>query len=187
MQNEISRLSLQGQNDNSQQIQALNNEVTDWKQKYEALAKLYAQLRKEHLDLLTKFKSIKDSNQKVSEDARKSIEKIQADLKAKSAELTEILVERNRLKGDADRIRLQYEGDLNRLKSELEETKKSLFDLSQSKGNEVETLVKRFNQEQQNLESLLKNKQSEIQLLTVQLGDVVAAMEKTKSVNFKFS
>ena len=31
------------------------DEINSWKQKYESLAKLYAQLRKEHLDLLNKF------------------------------------------------------------------------------------------------------------------------------------
>ncbi|MBE3044781.1 hypothetical protein IMZ48_19920, partial [Candidatus Bathyarchaeota archaeon] len=41
-----------------EQIHALQEQVNTWRQKYEALAKLYSQLRHEHLDLLQKFKSV---------------------------------------------------------------------------------------------------------------------------------
>ena len=57
------------------------DEISSWKQKYEALAKLYAQLRKEHLDLLTKFKTIKDSGTKMTDQVRKEAEKIKDELK----------------------------------------------------------------------------------------------------------
>ena len=43
-------------------------ESEQWKQKYEALAKLYAQLRKEHLDLLQKLKDFKESSNKKQDD-----------------------------------------------------------------------------------------------------------------------
>ena len=56
------------------------DELAQWKQKYEALAKLYAQLRKEHLDLLTKFKELRDSNGKVSDESRKESDKLRAEL-----------------------------------------------------------------------------------------------------------
>ena len=44
-----------------------------WKQKYESLAHLYAQLRKEHLDLLNKVKSIQDSSLKLNEANQKNM------------------------------------------------------------------------------------------------------------------
>lgn len=56
-------------------------ELAQWKKKYEALAKLYAQLRKEHLDLLTKLKDAKDSGGKVTEEARKEVDAIKAEMK----------------------------------------------------------------------------------------------------------
>ena len=45
------------------------------------MAKLYAQLRKEHLDLLQKFKSVKESGGKVADHARKQVEQVEAQLK----------------------------------------------------------------------------------------------------------
>jgi chromosome segregation ATPase len=37
-------------------IRQLQDQVNTWRNKYEALAKLYSQLRTEHLDMLSKFK-----------------------------------------------------------------------------------------------------------------------------------
>jgi hypothetical protein len=184
MQQQLAQMNLQAQNSNTQTaaVQKLTEEIDQWKQKYEALAKLYAQLRKEHLDLLQKFKTMKDANLKVSEDARKRIEQVQNEMKVKGNELTEVLVERNRLKGDADRIRLQYEGDLSRMRQELEQSKQALNDMSLTRGSEVQSLVARFTVEQTKLEDLLNAKQKEVNLLTTQLGDVISAMEKAKMV-----
>jgi huntingtin-interacting protein 1-related protein len=187
MQQQLSQMNLQAQSGSSNQnaaIQKLTEEIEQWKQKYEALAKLYGQLRKEHLDLLQKFKTIKDANSKVADEARKRIDHIQTELKTKANELTEVVVERNRLKGDADRIRLQYEGDLSRMRLELEQSKHALNDMSQTRGSEVQNLVTRFTVEQTKLEELLRAKQTEVNLLTAQLSDVVAAMEKAKMVYF---
>ena len=40
------------------QIRALQEQVNTWRTKYESLAKLYSQLRHEHLELLNKFKTV---------------------------------------------------------------------------------------------------------------------------------
>ncbi len=76
------------------------DEIVNWKQKYDSLAKLYAQLRKEHLDLLNKFKTLKAQGTKVNDETRKLAESLKLELKAKQSELTDVLVERNRLKDD---------------------------------------------------------------------------------------
>lgn len=39
-------------------IRSLQDQITMWRNKYEALAKLYSQLRTEHLDMLGKFKQM---------------------------------------------------------------------------------------------------------------------------------
>ena len=39
-------------------IRQLQDQVTLWRNKYEALAKLYSQLRAEHLEMLSKFKQM---------------------------------------------------------------------------------------------------------------------------------
>lgn len=77
LENQLDQLNLKSSHD-----RGLQDEINQWKQKYEALAKLYAQLRKEHLDLLTKFKEIKDAGSKISAEARKEVERIRQELKA---------------------------------------------------------------------------------------------------------
>ena len=62
----------------------LLDEVNQWKQKYEALAKLYAQLRKEHLELLAKYRELKESQGKAKDDAMVEVEKIKSELKVNS-------------------------------------------------------------------------------------------------------
>lgn len=77
LENQLAQLNLH----NATHDASLQDELNQWKQKYEALAKLYAQLRKEHLELLTKFKDIKDAGTKISDEARREVERIRAELK----------------------------------------------------------------------------------------------------------
>jgi archaellum component FlaC len=76
MENQLAQMNLQSSHDHG-----VHEELNQWKQKYEALAKLYAQLRKEHLDLLTKFKDIKDAGGRITDDARREVERIRQELK----------------------------------------------------------------------------------------------------------
>jgi archaellum component FlaC len=71
---------LNARNDH-EQVLKLSEEVNVWKQKYEALAKVYAQLRKEHMDLLTKYKQLKDAGSVVSDQAKAEVEKMRGELK----------------------------------------------------------------------------------------------------------
>ncbi|EGF78054.1 hypothetical protein BATDEDRAFT_20599 [Batrachochytrium dendrobatidis JAM81] len=164
-------------------IQRLNEENAQWKQKYEALAKLYAQLRKEHLDLLQRFKTFKDAGGKITDEARRESEKVKAELKAKSNELTEVVIERNRLKGDTDRIRVQYEEEISRLRREIQENKAALTDISLSKGAEVQSLVARFTAEQTQLENIIRAKQLEAEEMRQRLDDLLVTVERNKMAN----
>eukprot|EP00842_Homolaphlyctis_polyrhiza_P001095 jgi/Hompol1/1987/HPOL_001721-RA len=163
-------------------IKRLQDEIAQWKQKYEALANLYAQLRKEHLDLLTKFKQIKDAGNKATDEVRRETDRVKAELKAKTNELTEVLVERNRLKDDTDRIRLQYEEELARMRREISENKAALNDMSSSKGAEVQNLVSRFTAEQTQLENIIRSKQAEAEEMRRRLDDLLITIERNKAM-----
>ena len=78
LENQLANMSM---NSNEGLIKSLQDELAQWKQKYEALAKLYAQLRKEHLDLLNKFKEIKEGSGKQADEVRKDLEKAREELK----------------------------------------------------------------------------------------------------------
>lgn len=136
-----------------------------WAQKYEALAKLYAQLRKEHLDLLTKSKEYKDLNMRIGDDHRKEMDALRNehrvyrihsyshDYQARGNENSDILIERNRLRDEVGRIKSQYEDELNRVRRELDDSSVSLSNMAKSKGGEVNLIVQKFNAERATLEN----------------------------------
>ncbi|KAJ3223364.1 sla2 Src-like adaptor 2 [Clydaea vesicula] len=152
------------------------DELKQWKQKYEALAKLYAQLRKEHLDLLTKFKDAKDSGGRVADEARKEVEKIRAEMRTKSNEITNILIEKDRLKLELERIRKQQNDELERLMKELSLAKESLVDISKNKGEEVQSIINRFTSEKSELERLSRAKDEDCQVLQSGLDQTLMAL-----------
>ncbi|KAJ3008497.1 sla2 Src-like adaptor 2 [Thoreauomyces humboldtii] len=162
-------------------LRRLQDELAQWKQKYEALAKLYAQLRKEHLDLLTKFKQVRDGASRTTDQAREEVEKARADLKAKSAEMTELLIERDRLKGAVDRVRAQHDDEMARLRRDLADAKASLSDLSHHSGTEIQNIIERFEQERQELERLNKAKEAELDEMRRKLDDVTADLQRAKA------
>lgn len=74
-----------------------------WKNKYEALAKLYSQLRKEHIDLLNKYKQLQVKANSAQE-ATEKLERMQADMRAKNTELADLIRERDRARNELARL-----------------------------------------------------------------------------------
>lgn len=74
-----------------------------WKNKYEALAKLYSQLRKEHIDLLNKYKQLQVKANSANE-ATEKLERMQADMRAKNTELADLIRERDRARNELARL-----------------------------------------------------------------------------------
>lgn len=74
-----------------------------WKNKYEALAKLYSQLRKEHIDLLNKYKALQVKANSATE-ATEKLERLQADMRAKNIELADLIRERDRARNELSRL-----------------------------------------------------------------------------------
>lgn len=98
---------------NDQMIGSLTDQVTLWRNKYEALAKLYSQLRTEHLDMLSKYKSMQLKANSAQE-AIDKMERMERDVKGKNLELADMIKERDRARFDVDRMksvsgRLLYE------------------------------------------------------------------------------
>ena len=91
-------------NSRDELVQQLQEQVQMWRQKYEALAKLYTQLRGEHLDLLGKYKQ---SHLKAgsAQEAINKMERMEREMKAKNLELSDMIRERDRARLDLDRLR----------------------------------------------------------------------------------
>lgn len=85
-------------------IKQLQDQVTLWRNKYEALARLYSQLRTEHLDMLSKFKQMQLKANSAQE-AIDRMERMERDVKAKNLELADMIRERDRARFDVDRLK----------------------------------------------------------------------------------
>lgn len=149
IQNVNNNANLQLQNKDGQ-ISALTEESKTWKTKYESLAKLYSQLRQEHLNLLTKFKKLQQRAASASEAIEKK-EKLERDLKAKNIELADLIRERDRARLDNDKIIGQSESVTDKLELEIRELKRKLKEQEElNSGN----LTKIFQQHQQEIDSI---------------------------------
>lgn len=139
------------------QIRALQEQVNTWRTKYEALAKLYSQLRHEHLDLLQKFKNVqlKAASAQEAIDRR---EKLEREIKTKNLELADMIRERDRALHDKDRLQGSNKDELEKLKRELRMALDRADNLERSKGNELSTMLSKYNREMADLEEALRTK-----------------------------
>ncbi|OZJ06560.1 hypothetical protein BZG36_00481 [Bifiguratus adelaidae] len=116
--------------------------ITVWKNKYDASAKLYSQLRQEHLDLLNKY------------------QKMQQDMRAKNMELADMIRERDRAKNDLARLQGSPNDEIARLRKDLTDSNNRVEELGKNKGAEVASLLGRFNREKAELERAAKDRQT---------------------------
>ncbi|KAI8980843.1 ANTH domain-containing protein [Pilobolus umbonatus] len=151
-------------------IRSLQNEIQMWKNKYEALAKLYSQLRKEHIDLLNKYKALQVKANSAQE-ATEKLERIQADMRAKNVELADLIRERDRARNELARLQGNQRGDMDRLRRELDEARDQIQNIGRSKGDEVSALLAKFNKEKSDLEASLIEKQALIDEFLKQIED----------------
>ncbi|GAA5904756.1 hypothetical protein JCM6882_008366 [Rhodosporidiobolus microsporus] len=144
-----------------QMISSLQEQVTLWRNKYEALAKLYSQLRNEHLEMLGKYKQMQLKANSAQE-AIDRMERMERDVKAKNLELADMIRERDRSRYELDRIKSSQKEEVERLKRDLRFAEERFEDASRSKGSEVSTVMSKFNRQIEELESTLRNKQDRI-------------------------
>lgn len=159
------------------QIRALQEQVNTWRTKYEALAKLYSQLRHEHLDLLQKFKSVqlKAASAQEAIDRR---EKLEREIKTKNLELADMIRERDRALHDKDRLTGSNKDELEKLKRELRMANDRADNLERSKGNELSTMLAKYNREMSDLEEALRNKNRALEEAQSQVRDGSSDLEQ---------
>ncbi|KAF9586739.1 sla2 Src-like adaptor 2 [Lunasporangiospora selenospora] len=158
-------------------IRNIQDQINIWKSKYEALAKLYSQLRQEHLDLLGKFKTVQLKANSAQEAVEK-MEKMQKEIKDKNLQMADMVRERDRAKNELLRWQNTQNDEIARLKRDLEMANGRVEDLGRSKSSEVGSMVAKFNKEKQDLEDLANRRQREIESLTRQIEDQKAEIER---------
>lgn len=149
-----SNLNLQNAS-KDEQMRSLQEQVNTWRSKYEALAKLYSQLRQEHLDLLQTTKSLKLKAASAQE-AIERREKLERELKTKNLELADMIRERDRALHDRDRLTGTNKEDLEKLKRELRMAIERAENAERSKGTEISSMLSKYNREMADLEEALR-------------------------------
>ena len=139
------------------QIRALQEQVNTWRSKYEALAKLYSQLRQEHLDLLQTTKSLKLKAASAQE-AIDRRERLEREMKTKNLELADMIRERDRALHEKDRSQGSHREELDKLKRELRFALEKAENAEKSKGSELSSMLAKYNREMADLEEALRNK-----------------------------
>ncbi|KAL9114224.1 MAG: hypothetical protein Q9227_001646 [Pyrenula ochraceoflavens] len=139
------------------QIHALQEQVNTWRQKYEALAKLYSQLRQEHLDLLQTTKSLKLKAASAQE-AIDRRERLEREMKTKNLELADMIRERDRALHEKDRAFGGHREELEKLKRELRFALEKAENAERAKGSELSSMLAKYNREMADLEEALRNK-----------------------------
>ena len=139
------------------QIRALQEQLNTWRTKYEALAKLYSQLRHEHLQLLQKFKlvQVKANSAQEAIDGR---EKLARELKTKNLELADMIRERDRALLEKDRSTGGHREEVEKLKRELRFALEKAENAERGKGSELSAMLSRHNREIADLEEALRAK-----------------------------
>ncbi|KAG7098961.1 hypothetical protein E1B28_000849 [Marasmius oreades] len=160
-------------------IKQLQDQVTLWRNKYEALAKLYSQLRTEHLDMLAKFKQFQLKANSAQEAVDK-MERMERDLKAKNLELADMLRERDRARFDVDRQKSSHKEETDRLRREINFANERAEDASRDKSSEVSHIMSKYNRQLQELEDSLRAKQLQIDDLLSKLDDSKAELESIR-------
>lgn len=145
-------------------IKQLQDQVTLWRNKYEALAKLYSQLRTEHLDMLAKFKQLQLKANSAQEAVDK-MERMERDIKAKNLELADMIRERDRARFDLDRQKGSHKDDIDRLKREINFANERAEDATRSRSSEVSSVLGKYNRQLNELEESLRVRRSDVLLL----------------------
>jgi len=160
LENEIQQLNAnfaQQSASRDDQIRALQEQLNTWRTKYEALAKLYSQLRHEHLQLLQKFKlvQVKANSAQEAIDGR---EKLARELKTKNLELADMIRERDRALLEKDRSTGGHREEVEKLKRELRFALEKAENAERGKGSELSAMLSRHNREIADLEEALRAK-----------------------------
>ncbi|KAG7008858.1 endocytosis protein end4 [Physcia stellaris] len=160
------------------QIRALQEQVNTWRTKYEALAKLYSQLRHEHLELLQKYKSVQLKAASAQEAIDKR-EKLEREIKTKNLELADMIRERDRALHEKDRVTGGNREEVEKLKRELRFALEKADSAERAKGTELSSMLSKYNREMADLEEALRNKTRTLDDIHSKYGERDNDLERT--------
>ncbi|KAL9587217.1 MAG: hypothetical protein Q9212_000376 [Teloschistes hypoglaucus] len=160
------------------QIRALQEQLNTWRTKYEALAKLYSQLRSEHLELLQKFKAVQLKASSAQEAIEKR-ERLERELKTKNLELADMIRERDRALHEKDRITGGNREEVEKLQRELRLASEKADNTERAKGSELSSMLAKYNREMADLEEALRKKSRALDDVHAKFGERDGDLERS--------
>lgn len=160
-------------------IRSLQEQCAMWKLKYENIAKMYAQLRKEHLDLLTKFKDYQ-GQATMARDAVAQKESLAKMLSAKTFEVQQMQVEKDSFKNELSKVKDTSSSELSTLRRQVAESSARFQELSSSKGSETQNLIAQFNTEKAEMEARLLKQTQEHTMVNGQFAELKSELERLR-------
>lgn len=145
----------------TEQIESLQTQIDTWRSKYEALAKLYSQLRHEHLELMSKYRKVQTKAASAQEAVDKR-ERAERDLKAKNLELADLIRERDRARYELDKARGQHVAEIEKLERDISLLSDKVSDGDRSRASDVSALVSAHAKQISTLENELADKEREL-------------------------
>ncbi|CAM9019457.1 unnamed protein product [Wickerhamomyces anomalus] len=176
---------------------SLQEQMGIWKSKYESLAKLYSQLRQEHLNLLNKFKKLQQKAASAQE-AIDRREKLEKDLKAKNVELAGLIRERDRARLDLEKIKGGKDSEIDKLELQVRDLTLKLDDSERSQSSnlssifaqhkkEIESLKSQLEQQSRSfnpdLERQLREKDEELEIVQQTMDDALQELARVQQEN----
>lgn len=132
----------------------LQEQVSLWKNKYESLAKLYSQLRQEHLNLLNKFKKLQQKAASAQE-AIDRREKLEKELKSKNIELAGLIRERDRARLDLEKLKGGKDSEIDKLELQIRDLSMKLDNSERSQSSNLSSIFAQHKKEIDELHSKL--------------------------------
>ncbi|KAJ7686933.1 ANTH domain-containing protein [Mycena rosella] len=160
-------------------IKQLQDQITLWRDKCDAVAKLYDQLRTEHLDILSKFTQTQPEAQS-GQEAVDRMQKMDRDLKSKNLELADMLRERDRARFDIDRQQSNHKDEIDRLRRELSFANERAEHASRAENSDVSSVLNTYNRQMQELEDSLRAKQIQIDDLLTKANNAESKLERLR-------
>lgn len=176
---------------------SLQEQMGIWKSKYESLAKLYSQLRQEHLNLLNKFKKLQQKASSAQE-AIDRREKLEKELKAKNVELAGLIRERDRARLDLEKVKGGKDSEIDKLELQIRDLTLKLDDSERSQSSnlssiftqhkkEIESLKSQLDQQSRSfnpdMERQLREKEEELEIVQQTMDDALQELARVQQEN----
>ncbi|KAI8853089.1 I/LWEQ domain-containing protein [Chytridium lagenaria] len=179
LEQQLSQMSLAPRDDET--LRRLQEELAQWKQKYEALAKLYAQLRKEHLDLLNKFKDIKDNSGKMADDVRKDLEKARSDLLAKQEIIDDLRRRVDVTTNDIEKAKKSHNEETEDLRRRLDTALSEMTKTRSSQSEETDFLRRQLEQAAADLKRAITINRDEVEEMHRRIDQLTTDLHRERS------